>query len=73
MWGTFQKLLDTVKVSLRLRGYRHQLLSSNIANVDTPGYRRKDLPFERVMQKYFNFEKSLKTTQKRHIASRERT
>lgn len=26
--------------------YRNELLSNNIANVDTPGYKRKDLQFE---------------------------
>ncbi|MFN3505452.1 MAG: flagellar basal body rod protein FlgB [Caldimicrobium sp.] len=71
MWGSFQKLLDTVKVSLRLRASRHQLISSNIANVDTPGYRRKDLPFEKIMEKYITSERSLKTTQKKHFPLRD--
>lgn len=26
--------------------YRNELLSNNVANVDTPGYKRKDLEFE---------------------------
>jgi flagellar basal-body rod protein FlgB len=29
---------------------RHKLLASNIANVDTPGYRAKDLPFNTVLK-----------------------
>jgi len=73
MWGNFQKLLDTVRVSLRLRSVRHQMLSSNLANVDTPGYRRKDIPFEKVMQKYLLQERQLKITDKRHFTFRERT
>ncbi|HMK64907.1 MAG TPA: flagellar basal body rod protein FlgB [Thermodesulfobacteriota bacterium] len=29
---------------------RHKLLASNIANVDTPGYKAKDLPFNTVLK-----------------------
>lgn len=71
MWGNFQKLLDTVKVSLRLRTERHHLLSANIANVDTPGYRRKDIPFEKVMERYLQRERLLKTSSSRHIPLRD--
>jgi flagellar basal-body rod protein FlgB len=28
---------------------RHKLLASNVANVDTPGYKAKDLPFQSVL------------------------
>lgn len=73
MWGAFQKLLDTVRLSLHFRGLRHQMLSSNLANVDTPGYRRKDLPFEKIMQSYLTFKSPLKTTHQRHFSQRERT
>lgn len=72
MWGPFQKLLDTVRISLRLRTERHHLLASNIANVDTPGYRRKDLPFEKIMESYLKPEKMLKVTRSNHIPVRER-
>lgn len=30
---------------------RHELITNNIANVDTPGYKRKDLKFEEYLQK----------------------
>ncbi|MEZ0343983.1 MAG: flagellar basal body rod protein FlgB [Caldimicrobium sp.] len=73
MFGSFQKLLDTVKLSLKLRSQRHELISSNIANVDTPGYRRKDIPFEKIMQSYLEKERFLKTTHPKHFIKRERT
>lgn len=73
MLGSFQKLLDTVKLSLRLRAHRHELISSNIANVDTPGYRRKDIPFEKIMQSYLEKERFLKTTHFKHFIKKERT
>ena len=31
---------------LRFTDARHKLLAENIANVDTPGYRQKDLPLD---------------------------
>lgn len=73
MLGSFQRLLDVVKVSLKLRAKRHELISSNIANVDTPGYRRKDINFEKVMQSYLEKERFLRTTHPQHFLKRERT
>jgi len=42
---TLQFLTTAMTVAER----RHNLIASNIANVDTPGYRAKDLDFEAVM------------------------
>ncbi len=42
-----QQLLE---LSMRVRGARHEILSANIANADTPGYRPKDLDFKTVMR-----------------------
>lgn len=72
MWGLFEKTFQLVNTALKLRSYKHQLLSSNIANVDTPGYRRKDLPFEKIFKKYFSEtkEKFLKTTKPKHFFTR---
>jgi flagellar basal-body rod protein FlgB len=36
--------------SLRGRAARHEVLSANIANVDTPGYRPRDLDFNAAMR-----------------------
>lgn len=36
--------------ALRLRSQRLSMLASNIANSATPGYKAKDLDFERAMQ-----------------------
>ena len=38
------------ELSMRARGARHEVLSANIANADTPGYRPRDLDFESVMR-----------------------
>lgn len=71
MWGLFEKTFNTVRLALNLRAKRHSLLASNIANVDTPGYRRRDLPFEKVMQVYLSNEPNLKTTRPKHITGKE--
>ncbi len=68
MWGIFEKTFNIAKVALKLRSYKHSLLASNIANVDTPGYRRKDIPFQKIMQAYLsNKDLPLKTTNSKHI------
>ncbi len=45
---------DGINLSLRaaldLRLQRHELLSHNLANADTPGFRPKDLEFEGLLQ-----------------------
>ena len=35
---------------LDLAAYRQSLISSNLANIDTPGYRTRDIDFERTMR-----------------------
>ncbi len=74
MFGrAFEKTWRVVSASLRLRTKKHDLIASNIANVDTPGYRRKDLPFEKVMRAYLGKEDfPLKRTRPEHISNLER-
>ncbi|MCX7794678.1 MAG: flagellar basal body rod protein FlgB [Thermodesulfovibrionales bacterium] len=51
---------------LRFAGIRHNLIVSNIANVDTPGYRAKDIEFKNLL----NHEMiELTVTSQRHISS----
>lgn len=45
---------------------RHRVLSSNVANVDTPKYRAKDVDFRSILD---SESSSLKTTNPRHISS----
>ena len=42
-----QQLLE---LSMRVRGARHEILSANIANADTPGYRPRDIDFAAAMR-----------------------
>lgn len=51
----FEKVgIPKAKQYLNLSSLRHKLVSSNIANVSTPGYRSKDINFESEFQKLTN-------------------
>ncbi len=38
--------------ALKLRGYRMELISSNLANADTPNYKAKDIDFNALLKSY---------------------
>jgi flagellar basal-body rod protein FlgB len=38
--------------ALRLRAYRMELLSSNLANADTPNYKARDIDFQGLLRSY---------------------
>ncbi len=44
------KLFGIPEQAMRLRGERHQLLASNIANADTPNYKARDMDFQQAMR-----------------------
>ena len=48
------EIFDTVHVALERAiqgaGLRHEALASNLANVNTPGYRRQDVDFHSALQ-----------------------
>jgi flagellar basal-body rod protein FlgB len=46
----FEFTQQLLELSMRVRGARHEVLSANIANADTPDFRPKDLDFESVIQ-----------------------
>jgi len=46
----FDSTMGLVQRALDIRGARHQVLSGNIANVETPDFVAKDLPFQKVLE-----------------------
>lgn len=46
--STFSDALGVAASGLKAQATRLRIVSENIANVDTPGYRRKSIPFEQV-------------------------
>ena len=60
--------------ALKLRGYRQELLASNIANADTPGYKAKDIDFARELQRVQGTQANrvgLATTSVAHLQSQQ--
>ena len=47
----FSKTIGIMGKSLDLRLARHGMTSSNLANMDTPGYRVRDLKFEKALHR----------------------
>lgn len=61
---------DSIKVleqMIHQAGIRHGVIASNIANVDTPNYRAKDVSFGQVL----NGEMRMVTTNQQHIQATE--
>ena len=47
----FDQTMGTLNRSLDVRTARHRVLSSNVANAETPNYAPKDLPFQKILEK----------------------
>ncbi len=46
----FDQTIGFLEKSLNVRISRHKVLSENVANVDTPEYRARDLPFKKILE-----------------------
>ncbi len=56
----FGKIYSTLDDSLNVLSERQNVIASNIANANTPGYKEKTVNFEKVMQDIVNSGSSLK-------------
>jgi flagellar basal-body rod protein FlgB len=60
--------LDAMSAYLGRLSQRQQVVASNLANIDTPGYRTKDISFHATMQELLSGDiESIQTTHPRHI------
>lgn len=66
---TSSKMMTLIQKSLNFRRDRHDILSSNIANIHTPGYKAEDLVFEKALGKALNADQpgELNITNSRHF------
>ncbi len=66
----FGKTYSLVEKALNISAKRHSLISSNIANIDTVGYKPKDIDFQKTLEKAM-VEKpgNLRTSHPNHIQS----
>lgn len=61
------KLVDALAQSLDASSLRHQVLSDNLANTNTPDFRRSDVEFSQVFN---NVKLSMAKTDARHLEHR---
>jgi flagellar basal-body rod protein FlgB len=47
----FDQTMGTLNRSLDVRTARHRVISSNVANVETPNYAPKELPFQKILER----------------------
>jgi len=59
--------MGALQVAMRFRKAREAVIASNVANADTPGYRRRDLSFEGIFE---DATASLARTHEGHLPTR---
>lgn len=72
MQGIFDRHIQLIAKSLDFRAKRNSILASNVANVETPGFKAKDLVFERSLGKAMkaSIPGPLNVTNARHMDGR---
>ncbi len=66
---SFEKAFGIHPQAIKLRTERSEVLASNIANADTPGYKAKDFDFQQALAgARKNYTTSLERTNDKHIA-----
>ena len=65
----FDRTIDFLGQSLNIRGARQGLLTSNIANAETPEYAAKDIPFQKILKQKLGDDSGvqLEKTHMRHF------
>lgn len=58
----FDKTIDLLTGVLNFKSARHKAITANIANIDTPGYRPKDIEFRGEIQALIDGEKDIAMT-----------
>ncbi len=65
----FDNALGIHPQALALREKRSEVLASNLANADTPGYKARDLDFQAVLKQSMSVAQPLERTQEGHISA----
>lgn len=65
--GPLDKALGVAPQALALRAQRTELLSANIANADTPGYKARDIDFAAAMRSASGQQEAMLRTHERHM------
>jgi flagellar basal-body rod protein FlgB len=69
MSGLFDKTLNGLATSLSMRQMRQSVISSNVANAETPGYHAKKIDFEEALGRAMDLDgmNSMTTSSRDHI------
>jgi len=68
----FDSALGLHPQALALREKRSEVLASNLANADTPGYKARDLDFQSALKKSMPSHQSIERTQEGHFSPSDR-
>lgn len=63
-------ILNQMKLFLDYAARKQKVISSNLANAETPGYRAKDLQFAQVLEQELDGTASIRRTDERHLPAR---
>jgi flagellar basal-body rod protein FlgB len=65
--------INSLNYALKVASTKNEIISENIANVDTPGFKAKKIDFDEVMQNYYSNRKNLPlyTTDSNHIPAKD--
>lgn len=67
LWSTGSEQM--LEKSLQASSLRHKVISNNIANANTPGFKRSDVPFDEILQRNMKQEKlPIARTHEQHFA-----
>lgn len=67
---SFEKALGVHERALTMRDKRTAIIANNIANVDTPGFKARDMDFQAALAKHTSSDMgSLRTSNSRHIST----
>jgi len=66
---SFDSALGIHTQALSLRSRSAEMLASNIANADTPGFKARDIDFKSVLEAAGSQNTSLRTTHANHIST----
>jgi len=72
---SFNKTFQALEAAIRIAQKRHGVIASNISNIDTPGYRAKDIDFKETLERALQGDKGshLTRTDPKHIGSQKNT
>jgi flagellar basal-body rod protein FlgB len=60
--------VSLVEKALNVRTFYHKILSSNIANVETPGYKEKDMDFGKALESSAGSDQTKIPVQEKQVA-----